>query len=120
MSLAGHKRAWARAMRDGRWEKAATLVSITTGAPDPANLTAGPTITETLVPCRGYVSTWKQERFQGTEVRSGDRLVKLIAQSLGSTVPKINDKITIEGVTGRVIAVDRDGASAQWMCLVRG
>lgn len=120
MSIASHKREFARAMAAARWTKPATLVVVTKGARDSGDVTGGRPETETSVPCKGLVVSWKGSRFQGIEVTVKDRVVHLVAQSLGSTTPKLNDKVTIESVTGRIIALDRDGAAAVWMCLVRG
>lgn len=118
--LAKHPRRFARAMRAAKATKPATLTVVTMGARSSTNITAGRAVTETAVRCRGLVVSWKGSRFLGTEVQAGDRVVHLIATTLKGNTPKIGDKITIEGVTSRVIVLDRDGAAAVWMCLVRG
>lgn len=107
-------------MRKAKATKPATLTVVTSGARDASDVTAGRAITETAVRCRGLVVSWKGARFLGTEVQAGDRVVHLIATTLKGHTPKIHDKITIEGVTARIVVLDRDGAAAVWMCLVRG
>lgn len=118
--LAKHPRRFARAMRAAKATKAATLTVVTSGARDSGNVTAGKAITESTVRCRGLVVSWTGSRFLGTEVQAGDRVVHLIAATLKGNTPKIGDKITIESVTSRIINLDRDGAAAVWICLVRG
>jgi hypothetical protein len=107
-------------MRAAKATRAATLTVVTLGARDSSNITGGRAVTETAVRCRGLVVSWKGSRFLGTEVQAGDRVVHLIATTLKGHTPKINDKITIESATARIITLDRDGAAAVWMCLVRG
>ncbi len=118
--LAKHPRRFAAAMRAAKATRQATLVVVTQGARNASDLTAGRATTETSVRCRGLVVSWKGSRFLGTEVQAGDRVVHLIATTLRGATPKIGDKITIESVTSRIINLDRDGAAAVWMCLVRG
>lgn len=99
--------------------RAATLVVITTGSRDPLNLSAGKTLTEENVGCRGLVIRWNKKRLNATDVVAGDRVVMLIGKSLRAVVPKIGDKITIESVTSRIIDIERDAASATYSCLTR-
>ena len=97
----------------------ATLVVVTPGTRTPGSLTAGTNPTETSVPCRGLVITWKRALLNATTVQVGDRVVMLFGSTLGSSVPKVGDRITIESVTGRVIDIERDPASAVYACLTR-
>lgn len=99
--------------------RSATLIVVTQGARDPSNLSAGRTLTETSVPCRGLVITWKKQYLNATLIEAGDRVVLLTGLSLKTTVPKPSDKISIEGVTSRIIDVDRDPAHATYACLTR-
>ncbi len=117
--LARHPKRFAAAMRLAGATKAARLIVVTQGAINPSDVTAGAVVTETTVRCRGLVVSWTRSRFQGTDVQAGDRVVHLIATTLRGSVPKISDRVTIEGVTGRIINLDRDGAAAVWICLVR-
>lgn len=99
--------------------KPATLIVVTAGARDPSNLTAGPTLTETSVSCKGLVTTWKKSFLGATTIVAGDRVVLLTGKHLGATVPAIGNKITIEGVTSRIVDIERDPASAAFSCLTR-
>lgn len=97
------------------------LTRVTTGARDPANLTAGRTQTTTTIACRGFETSWSKQFISGTEVVAGDRFVVLLGVSLGSVVPKIGDSITIGGVTAPIVAMPaRDDAQAAYVCMVRG
>ncbi len=118
--LSRHPKRFAAAMRAAGATRPASLIVVTAGAVSPTNVTAGPAITETTVRCRGLVVSWTRSKFQGTEVVAGDRVVHLIATTLKGHTPKVNDKVTIEGVTGRILNLDRDGAAAVWICLTRG
>jgi len=99
--------------------RVAILIRITRGDRDPVNLSAGPVLSESSLACRGIVVVWKRARLNATEVNVGDRVVKLIGLSLGSVVPKIGDKITIEGCTSRIVDIERDPAGATFDCLTR-
>ena len=61
----------------------------------------------------------RRELLGASTVQVGDRVVLLLGGSLGSSVPKVGDQITIEGVTSRVIDVERDPAAATYACLTR-
>lgn len=97
----------------------ATLVVVTPGTRTAAQLTAGTNPTETSVTCRALVITWKRQLLGATLVQQGDRVVMLFGAFLGTAVPKTGDKITCEGVTSRIIDIDRDPASATYSCLTR-
>lgn len=117
--LSRHPKRFAAAMRRVRATKPASLIVVTQGALSASDVTAGRATTETTVPCRGLVVSWKGSRFLSTEVQAGDRVVHLIATTLKGNTPKIGDKLTIEGATARILNLDRDGAAAVWICLVR-
>ena len=108
-------------MRAAKATKPATLTVVTLGARNASDVTAGRATTETAVRCRGLLVSASGARFLGTEVQVGDRVVHLIATTLKGHAPKIGDKITIESVTSRVIAIGPgDAATALHVCLVRG
>lgn len=109
----------AKAMRQAKLDKPATLIVVTNGTPTDGALSAGSNPTETSVRCRGLVKTWKRVMLGGTLVQAGDRVALLLGATLGAAAPKIGDKITIEGVTSRVIDIERDPASATYACLTR-
>jgi hypothetical protein len=116
--LPKHAKRFAKAMKAARASDPATLTVVATGARS-ATLTDGRALTETAVPCRGIVATWRKEMFQGTLVLATDRMIHLFGATLKGNVPKVGDRITIDGATGRIIATDRDGAAAVYLCLVR-
>lgn len=101
--------------------KPATLIKITYQGRDPANLAAGRRPVETPYKAQGLVPRTTYTAVAGTLVQQGDRIVLLLGATIaGGQVPKKNDKITIEGVTSRIESVDRDAASAAYVCLTRG
>ena len=97
----------------------ATLTVVTVGTRTPGAVSGGANSTTTDVTCRGLVRTWKRTFLGATVVQVGDRVVMLFGSTLGSSVPKVGDRITIESVTGRVIDIERDPASAVYACLTR-
>lgn len=98
--------------------KDATLIVVTLGARK-ATSTAGLTITKTNVACRGYIADFEEHQIDGALVTRQDRLVVLFASSLGTTVPKERDEVTIEGDTYKIHRVTRDPASAEYQLTVR-
>ncbi len=116
--LARHPKRFAAAMRLAGATKPARLIVVTQGTINPSDVTAGAPITEATVRCRGLVVSWTRSRFQGTDVQAGDRVVRLIVTTLKGVEPKPSDKIAIEGVTARIVNVDRPSV-AVWECLVR-
>lgn len=106
------------AMKRAGMTKPATLIVVTAGARTPGAVSAGTNPTEQSFGARGLVVRWTRTRLNQTDVQVGDRVVKLFASLIvGGQVPKIGDKITIEGVTGRIIDIARNAAS--YDCLTR-
>ena len=109
-----------KALKSAGMAKAATLIVVTKGTRTPGDLAAGTNPTEASVDARGLVITWKRALLGATAVQVSDRVVMLLgAMIAGGAVPKVGDKITIEGVTGRILDVERDAASATYSCLTR-
>ena len=98
--------------------KDATLLVVTIGARN-ATSTKGLSVTKTSVPCRGYVEDFSESQIDGSLVTRKDRLVTLFASSLGSTVPKERDEVTIEGDTYKIQRVSRDPAGIVYRLTVR-
>lgn len=109
----------AKGLIKAKMTRPAVLVVVTAGTRTPGALTAGTNPTETSVQCKGLVITWKRALLGATLVAVGDRVVMLLGQTLGTAAPKPGDKITIEGVTSRVIDISRDPAAATYSCLTR-
>jgi hypothetical protein len=58
-------------------------------------------------------------QIDGELVTRKDRLVTLFSSSLGSTVPKEKDEITIEGSTYKIQRVSRDPAGVVYRLTAR-
>lgn len=114
----------ARAVRNGLKSagmyKPATLVKVTAGSRTVGNPAAGTNPTESSVTCEGFVTTTRKQFIGGTLVESGDRVVVLFGDSLGSVIPTTRDRLTIESVTQQIVGTERDAASATYTCLCRG
>lgn len=109
----------ARAMKQAKMDKPATLITVTPGVRTAGRTSAGTNPTETSVSCRGLVTTWKRNMLGATIVQVGDRVVMLFGATLGAATPAVGSKITIENITSRVIDVERDPAGATYACLTR-
>lgn len=95
----------------------ATLHSVTPGVRTPGDPTAGTNPTTADLACRGIQDDYNTNEIDGTLVRVGDRKILLIGNSIvGLVVPKPSDQITIEGTRYTVIRVERDPASATYLC----
>lgn len=108
-----------KGLKAAKMTKAATLIVVTNGARTPGAIAGGRNVTETSVGCRGIVITWKRQLLGASTVQVGDRVVMLLGASLGAAVPKVGDKVAIEGVTSRIIDIERDAAGATYSCLAR-
>jgi len=110
-------KAVAKGLSQAKLLESATLIVVTPGTRTPGAVSAGTQPTETAVSCQGMVETERVDRVGETEVTKQDRVVKLVGYSLGNVVPKPNDRVTIAGVTSRV--VDLDGSIVMWTLLAR-
>ncbi len=100
--------------------KPATLIVVTAGTRTAGSLSGGTNPTSANYTAKGLVAPWKRERLNATLVQSTDRVVMLYAALIeGGVVPKIGDKITIEGLTSTIVDIDRDSAAATYSCLTR-
>lgn len=97
--------------------EAATLIRSTAGARTPGSVIDGPALTTTSYTCKGFVSTEKLDSIDGTLVEKDDRVVCLLGKTLAVT-PRSSDRITIDGKTQNVEAVQ--GTAAIWTLLLRG
>lgn len=96
--------------------ESATLVRSIAGTRTPGSLASGTNPTTTSYACKGFVSNEKHEKIGETLVERTDRIVCILGASLPVT-PLSTDKITIDGVTQRII--DLEGTPALWTCLCR-
>lgn len=100
--------------------KAATLTVVTPGTRQPGAVSAGTNPTRLDYSARGLVIKWTKKRLNETDVQANDRVVKLLGALIASgKVPKVNDEITIDGVTSRIVDIDREGDGAAYNCLTR-
>lgn len=95
--------------------EAATLIRVTAGSRG-ATVSAGTNPTSTSYTCKGFVSTDKHTKIADTLVDVQDRVVSLLGSGL-AVIPVTTDKITIDGTTLRIIAIE--GNAAIWTCLCR-
>lgn len=100
--------------------KPATLHVTSPGTRAIGSLTSGTSPTYTAQPARGLVTQWRRERLGATLVQASDRVILLLGATLAGIEPKVGDAVTIEGVTTRVLDVDRDPAGATFTMLTRG
>jgi hypothetical protein len=112
----------ARIIREsaGPWLDA-TLITVTPGARTVGNLTAGTNPTEASTACKGFITSQGLRNKVGTLVEDGIKTIVLIGDTIsdGTVVPEVGDKVTIEGATYRVEAVDRDPAAAAYTLATR-
>ena len=110
----------AKGLKQAKMTVAATLIKVTAGTRTGGAVSGGTHPTESSYSARGFVDSTKRDQINGTLVETNDRVVYLVAQSIASgQVPTTKDKITIEGATVRIVAVDRDPAAAGYACLTR-
>lgn len=97
------------------------LVKRTPGTRTDGALTSGTNPTSKTYPCRGVVVDFRLDQFDGDLVQRGDRKALLLGASLPPGVfPEAGDHVVAEGVESEVKNVDRDPASATYVCQVRG
>lgn len=107
-------------MKAAGMTRAATLTVITPGTRTPGALSAGTNPTEADAAARGIVVRWRRLMLNATTVQATDRVVLLFGSTIaGGATPKVGDKITIEGVTSRIVDIERDPAAATYTCLTR-
>jgi hypothetical protein len=86
-----------------------------------ANLTGGTNPTETDHAGRGFVDDYRNTEIDGTIIQIGDRKTVILGASLpAGVVPKVQDKVTIEGTKRTIVFVKRDPAGATYECASRG
>lgn len=100
--------------------KPATLVVVTAGTRTVGALSGGTNPTTASVACEAIPTAITKRYIGGTLVQDTDRAVLILGDSLGTTVPTTKDKLTIEGTTQQIVGIERDAASATYLCLCRG
>ena len=118
--LDGHMSALGAALAAEGFLVAAALIKVTAGTRTVGAENAGTNPTEASYAAQGYVARRKATKIAGTLVEQADRVVVLLGRTIeGAKVPTSKDKVTIDGETLRVIAVDSDLAKFQYRCLCR-
>jgi hypothetical protein len=95
----------------------AVLEKVVSGTRTSGSLTSGKNKTETEYTCKGFTDSFEDRRIDGTVIKRGDRKVLLIGDSIQSgAVPEVNDKVTIESKTYRILSImERDPAAATYV-----
>jgi hypothetical protein len=109
----------AGAMADGLLP--VTLLKVSAGQRDPADLTSGPKNSIKKHNCRGFIQDYTTRQIDGDIVKMGDRKVLILGATLPSgVVPEPDDQATCEGRTYTIKYVNRDPAAATYECQGRG
>lgn len=101
----------------------ATLIKQVTGTTrTTGQLSGGKTVTTSNHSCRGFIDDYTARQIDGTIVEIGDRRITLLGDTIegGTIIPEVNDRITIEGNTYKVIRINRDPDKATYECQSRG
>lgn len=98
-----------------------TLQKMKSGARDPAEPSAGATLTTTSYPCRGILDSYRDSQYDDTIIKRGDRKALILGDSLPSgIIPEPSDKVVAEGRVYNVVGADRDPDAATYTCQLRG
>lgn len=109
-----------KGMKQAKMTMAATLTKVTTGTRTPGSVTAGTNPTEASFSALGFLPNVRKSKIGETLVEQGDRIVALFGKSIaGGQVPDTEDKVTIDGVTTRVVDAEVDAAKAVYTLLTR-
>lgn len=99
---------------------AATLTKVVSGTRTPGSLTGGTNPTETGYAAQGFIDSKNRKNIGGTLVENGDLMIVLIGDSIASNqVPEVGDKVTIEGSSYWIKALDRDPDAAAYTLLCK-
>lgn len=92
----------------------ATLTKVAPGTRTPGQLTGGTNPTTTDYSCRGFINKKDRRNQDGQLVHDGSVTILLLGGTIsgGSVAPEIGDRVTIEGSTFVINALDRDPAGA--------
>ena len=97
-----------------------TLRKITYSAFNPADPTASPTQTVVTHTFKGIFDLYDQRRFGDTAIKTGERIVLLLGESLPHGVlPEVDDEIVLEGDTVKIVGpIVRDPDKASYACKI--
>ena len=109
-----------KGMKSAKMLLPATLTKVTPGTRTPGTYSAGTNPTTATYSALGLLVDYQASEIKDTLIQQGDRKVLLMGASIqGGQVPGPDDRITIDGLTFRIIDVDRDPASATYICQSR-
>jgi len=84
------------------------------------SLTSGKKVSFRSFTCRGMLDSYDESRIDETNIKTGDRRVLILGDSLPKGVaPQPDDRILAEGATFTIINVMRDPDAATYTCQVR-
>lgn len=98
------------------------LIKVTPGVRTPGSIAAGMNPTETPHTARGMIENYSSYSIANSLATAADRKISILGASIaGGVVPASTDKVTIEGVTYRVLEItdrDPDGAMFTLKCRI--
>jgi len=107
-----------KGLKKAKMTKPAVLTVMTPGTREAGREAGGMRPVGTDYPCLGLVRKWNRTMLNQTIVQNTDRVVMLLGASL-KVAPAIRNTITIEGMTTRIVDIERDPAGAAYNCLTR-
>lgn len=109
----------AKGLKQAKMTMSATLIKVAAGSRG-VTVSAGTNPTEASYAAKGFVPRRTYTLVDGMQVGKNDRVIALLGATIASDqVPKASDKVTIDGETLRIEAVETDAARAVYTCLVR-
>lgn len=109
----------AKGLKSAKMTMDATLIKVAPGARG-ATVSAGTNPTETSFSAKGFAPGRKYDLIDKVQVGGNGRVYALLGATIaGGQRPVANDRITIDGETFRLEAVQTDAARAIYLCLVR-
>lgn len=109
----------AQGLKKAKMTMDATLIKVTPSTRG-GTISAGTNPTEASFAAKGFVPDRRYDFIGGVQVGGNGRVYALLGATIASKqVPVANDKITIDGETFRLEAVQSDAARAVYLCLVR-
>lgn len=108
----------AKGLRAARMLRPAVLIRPVSTMRIPGAVSQGTNPQPTSYAAEGFLSSTRKQFIGGTQVITGDHVITLIGLGL-AVDPQAGDKVSIDGVTRRVVGVDVDGGRAAFVLLTR-
>lgn len=110
----------AKSLKAAKMTMPATLIKVTAGTRAPDAVSGGTNPTEASFAAKGFVADRTYRLVDGVSVQANDRVYALLGATIASGQrPVANDRLTIDGETYRLEAVQTDPARAVYICLAR-